>query len=126
MVKPSFLITLVLLTTTLPALASDCSISKTFRLQRAQQLTGSFHDPTGAILSGLQIELSTQQSKLRSLTTDNLGKYDFGEIPPGEYKVRVVHGNNDFCAPTVRCKADGCRFEPRLKLNPKNPEVTVY
>jgi hypothetical protein len=60
---------------------------------------------------------------VKSLRTDTLGAYDFGEVPSGRYRIHVHI--NAFCAPQVVCKADGCSLKSKLKLNSKNL-VTVY
>jgi hypothetical protein len=105
------------------AWASDCSVSREFELKHSQVLRGTLQDPQGLALSGSRIELLSGKQVFRSLRTDNLGIYDFGEIQPGTY--RVQGHANAFCAPQVVCKAEGCSFSSKLKLNSKNL-VTVH
>ena len=87
-------------------------------------MSGTFLDQSGAVLSGLNLELKSGQNVFRNVRTDNLGQYDFGEIPAGEYKLRVKYADDAFCAPIVRCGKE-CVVDPRLKVNPKH-NVVVY
>jgi hypothetical protein len=58
------------------------------------------------------------KTMVQRLKTDHLGIYDFGEIPPGKYRIHLYAFA--FCAPEVICKANGCGFRPKLKLKPKS------
>jgi len=100
------------------AWGSDCSISREFELRHSQVLRGILQDPQGLALSGSRIDVLSGEQVLRSLRTDNLGIYDFGEIQPGKYKVQI-HAQA-FCAPRVVCKANGCSFTSKSKLNSHN------
>jgi hypothetical protein len=110
---------------TISAQARDCSVSREFRLRHPQALAGAFEDPAGAVMSGIELELLSGKKVIRHLRTDNQGKYDFGEIPPGKYRVHVQYGGNALCAPKVKCGAEGCSLKPKLTLNPKDA-VMVY
>ncbi len=105
--------------------ARDCSTSKPFHLKRPQALSGILQDPVGAVLPQIELELLSGKNLFRHLRTDNLGKYDFGEVPAGEYRIHVQVGSNAFCAPKVRCRREECTVEQRLKVNSKDT-VTVY
>jgi hypothetical protein len=102
------------------ASARDCSISKRFRLSHAQRISGVLQDQSGAPLSGLNLELLSGRDVVQHIRTDNSGKYDFREIPVGEYRLHIVHGDSDFCAPRVKCSEQACSIEPQLKVNHKN------
>ena len=115
----------VVLIESLLAYAGDCSISKKFRLNTPQVLNGVLVDPAGVVLQGVTIELRSGKTAFRRLKIDEAGRYDFGEVPAGEYRVLVEHGDHDFCAPKVKCGKEGCILEPVLQINPKNT-VTVY
>lgn len=104
--------------------ARDCTTSRSFKVLRPQKLAGLLQDPVGAALPGVETQLIINQTVFRSAKANASGHYDFGEIPAGEYKLRI-YGNSNFCAPRVSCKPDACRVE-RLRLNPKIPAVTVY
>jgi hypothetical protein len=97
---------------TISAQARDCSVSKEFRLRHPQALAGVFEDPAGAVMSGVELELLSGKNFIRRLRTDNQGKYDFGRIPSGKYRVHVQSGGNALCAPKVKCGAEGCTLNP--------------
>jgi len=101
------------------ARARDCSVSKEFQLRRPQVLAGVLEDPVGAVLPGIELELRSAKKVVRHLRTDNLGRYDFGEVNPGKYRIHVHYGDNALCAPKVRCGADKCSLDPRVTVNPK-------
>ena len=115
----------LMLTVTLTAAASarDCSISKKFRLNHSQPLSGMLQDETGAPLSGLNLDLVSGRNMFRHIRTDKAGRYDFGEVPIGEYRLHVKY-DHAFCAPKVQCSKE-CMIDSRLKVNSKN-SVTVY
>jgi len=94
-------------------------MSKEFRLNRAQIVAGILQDPVGAELSGFDLELLTGGRIIRSLSTSNEGKYDFGEVPVGHYRIRIRHGGNPFCTPQVVCSSERCTL-PRLTLNSRS------
>jgi hypothetical protein len=100
--------------------ARDCSKSKPFQLGKPQVLSGTMQDPSGAVLPGIAVQLLSGKKVVRRLRTDNLGAYDFGEIPSGKYRIRVDYPGKAFCAPEVRCAAEGCSVNSTLKANPKN------
>jgi len=102
------------------ASARDCSISKRFRLSHAQTISGVLQDESGALLSALNLELLSGRDVFQHIRTDNSGRYDFGEIRAGEYRLHIIHGDSDFCGPRVKCEEQGCSIEPQLKVNPKN------
>ena len=106
------------------AQASDCSLSKEFRIDKAQAVTGVLEDPQGAALGGFELRLLSGKKTIRHLKTTVEGKYDFGEIPAGHYRIQVRHGDNLFCMPKVICSQERCTL-PRLTLNPKSM-VEVY
>ena len=99
---------------------AGCSTSKKFKLTHHQQLSGVFEDPAGAELSGLRVELVRSGSTVRTVTTDHVGRYDFGDTPAGGYRLRVIHGDEDFCAPKIHCRKEGCKIDTQLRVNAKH------
>src|SRR6266700_5083359 len=75
---------------------------------------GALKDPSGAVISGLQIELLAGKKVFRKLRTSNQGTFDFEEIPSGRYRIRVRH--RGFCAPEVECGTGGCTVKPYLRI----------
>jgi hypothetical protein len=107
------------------AAARDCSYSKEFHLRRAQVIAGTLEDPVGAALSGLELQLLSGRKTVSQVRTDSQGGYDFGEVPPGKYRIRIRYGElTPFCAPRIQCGSLACSVEGKVALNPKN-EVLV-
>ena len=111
---------MVLLAVTVAAQARDCSVSKEFQLRHPQVLAGVIEDPIGAALSGIELQLLSAGNPVRDLRTDNHGRYDFGEVPAGKYRIHVQYGGDPLCAPKIHCGSEGCSLKPRLTLNSKN------
>src|SRR5712692_461793 len=106
----------ILVAVTVSAHARNCSTSKEFDLRHSQVLAGALEDPSGAVLSGIELELLSAKKVVRHRRTDDLGRYDFGEVPSGKYRIRAHYGGNALCAPKVRCGADGCGLERRVTV----------
>ena len=103
------------------AQGKDCSTSKPFHLSKTQNLSGTFRDPSGALIPGIEVHLLSGNKVVRHVRTDNLGAYDFGEVPSGTYKIRVQYAPKDaFCAPEILCATEQCSINSTLKPNPKN------
>src|SRR5579872_280909 len=100
--------------------ARDCTVSKEFRLKRAQALAGVLQDPYGAPLSGMELELLSGTKIVHHARADNQGRYDFGDVPAGKYRIHIQYRGDPFCAPKAQCGAQGCSLQPKLMLNPKN------
>ncbi|MFZ0307829.1 MAG: carboxypeptidase-like regulatory domain-containing protein [Candidatus Sulfotelmatobacter sp.] len=101
--------------------ARDCSTSKPFHLPKTQKLSGTFRDPGGAVVPGIEVHLLSGKNVVRRVRTDISGAYDFGEVPSGTYKIRVKYAPKDaFCAPEIRCVGEQCTIDSTLKPNPKN------
>jgi hypothetical protein len=115
----------MLLVLTVAAPGKNCSFSKEFQITHPQILAGALEDPVGGVLSGIELELLSGKKVARHIRTDNLGKYDFGEIPSGKYRIHLQDGANVFCAPKIQCGIDGCGLKARVTVNPKSM-VTVY
>ena len=107
------------------ASASDCGTSKEFKVNGSQVLAGVLTDTANLPIPGLALELVNGKTVRNSLRTDNEGRFDFGRIPAGSYRLRIV--SQPFCAPKIRCEGVVCNVAGTLRLNEKkaNP-VTVY
>src|SRR5215472_14787234 len=52
-------------------------------------LQGTVYDPSGRFVPGAQIEIqSVEKNAVRSLVTDDKGRYREPLLPPGEYELR--------------------------------------
>jgi hypothetical protein len=100
--------------------AKDCSTSKTFEITHSQVLSGVLEDPTGATLSGIELQLLSRNEVIRRLRTSNQGEYDFGEVAPGKYRIRLEYGGNPLCAPEIKCRAGHCSIAHKVRINSKS------
>jgi len=110
----------VLIGTFISGEATDCTVSKEFRIRKPQALSGVLQDPYGAPLSGMELDLLSGRKVIRRLSADNEGRYDFGQVSPGKYRIHLLYGNDPFCAPEVQCGSQGCTLQTKLAINPKN------
>jgi hypothetical protein len=99
---------------------ADCAVSNEFRVKHPQTLTGVLTDPNDVTVPRIGLDLISRGKVVQSLRTNNAGAYDFGTLSSGRYRIHVKYGANSFCAPKVRCPNEGCRLDPRLKINPQN------
>src|SRR5215475_7633446 len=88
--------------------ASSCTISNEFQLQRPQVLAGILENPTPTTLRGVRIELLNGKKVTARATTDNDGKYSFGNVLAGRYCIRIRLRGDPFCAPIVKCDEAEC------------------
>ena len=58
---------------------------------QSERLCGAVQDPTGAIIAGASLDLSTAGSRFDT-TTDSGGQFCFSALLPGEYEL-TVQGN---------------------------------
>jgi hypothetical protein len=101
------------------AWAKDCTVSREFELKHSQTLAGVLEDPIPAALPGFELDLLAGHKIVASAVTDNRGKYSFGEVAAGRYRIHIRHGGDPFCAPTVKCDGAACSVQHQVKLNPK-------
>ena len=99
--------------------AGDCSALRMFEIKHSQVLAGTLEDPAGQVLSGIELQLLSRKSAVRHVTTNNNGQYDFGNLRPGRYTIRLKGVGSAFCAPKVECGSERCSIE-RLTVNPKS------
>src|SRR5215471_12594122 len=90
------------------AWAKDCTVSKEFQLLHSQQLSAVLEDQMGAAISGYDLELIAGKRVIMRVETGNGGKYSFGEVAAGRYRIRVRHDGDPFCAPQVKCDQTNC------------------
>ena len=71
-------------------LFSFLSITSILNAQTATRISGTIKDPNGAAVSGAQIVLNNRTTQTeRTVTTDPNGNFEFADIAPGEYVLRV-------------------------------------
>lgn len=99
--------------------ARNCRVSKEFTLDHPQILAGAIEAPYGAVIPGMKMELLSGKKVIRSVHTNNLGQYDFAEVPIGKYRLRVKDGADSFCAPPIDCGQEHCSIGSKASLDPK-------
>src|SRR2546425_9119800 len=52
-------------------------------------ITGSVQDQAGASIVGARVELSAENMRQQSTTTNQSGAFQFKRVPPGKYQVQV-------------------------------------
>ncbi|QOY87276.1 TonB-dependent receptor [Paludibaculum fermentans] len=69
-------------------------LAMVFALVAAAQSTtvvkGEVDDPSGSFVPGAQVTLSGGKGYTKTVTTNELGTYEFEPLPPGKYKLRVA------------------------------------
>lgn len=94
--------------------ASDDVIdSKKFEVKKPQRLKGILYDWQNARIAGLRLQLRSNKGLVKEIHTGEIGEYDFGEIAPGKYQIRMI--NSPWCRIEVVC-SESCSIKPRLKV----------
>jgi len=99
-------------------------------LAKPTHLLGVLADPTGARFEKSKVELrrwisATDQVLLKVVETDNVGRFDLGQIEAGQYRfLPATHGG--FKQPeSVLCPQAECRVELVLQVNPTDIPESV-
>jgi hypothetical protein len=104
---------LILLTASLYA-RDDIIDSKRFEIRKPQSLKGILFDLAEARIAGLRLQLRSGNKTVKEITTGEVGEYDFGEIAPGKYRIRMI--NTHWCPIEVVCSNDICSIKPHVKI----------
>src|SRR5947207_9059695 len=76
-----------MLALTVPILAPD---SLSAQGETTSAIVGSVSDPTGAAMAGAKVTItSTENGLKRSVKTDSAGRFNFPQLKPGPYSVKV-------------------------------------
>jgi hypothetical protein len=84
---------------------------------RVRSLKGTLKDPIPLPIPGLELELLQSGKAVKQTKTTDGGKFNFGEVPPGIYQMRIV--SMPFCAPKIDCRSGSCVVATQLRLNEK-------
>ena len=68
---------------------SSTASDKSKSAQGPGRITGTVKDPTGAIIPGAQVVLSTDKGEARTSSTDNAGRYSLDGLPLDTYTLAV-------------------------------------
>jgi hypothetical protein len=91
-------------------------------------LTGTVTDPSGAVISGATVTLtSISTGQVRSVVTDSAGYYQFGLLAPGNYKVSFsASGFKTVDVPSITINATNTAvLNHSLEVGTQTQQVTV-
>lgn len=101
------------------AAAKNHPVSNTFAIDQPKTFAGTLTDQTGADIANESFELLDERNKvINAVVTGPDGKYDFGILQPGRYRVRLKNKGErgkldwEWCAPVVECSESSCRLLP--------------
>jgi hypothetical protein len=114
--KPSFLRRTLILALVCLVLAANL---------RADTISGTVQDPSGAVVAGARIEITGDNlSQPLVLTSDESGKFSAANLSAGRYSVRVVKDGFDELASTVELH-DTANLELKLTIASQQTSVNV-
>ncbi|HEV3482339.1 MAG TPA: carboxypeptidase regulatory-like domain-containing protein [Candidatus Acidoferrales bacterium] len=122
--RPKFVFTLLLCLAVLFACASRVSAQSS----TTGALTGVVTDPSGGVISGATVTLtSTTTGQVRTGTTDAGGNYKFSLIPPGTYSLKFeAAGFKTSTVPSVTVNVTETPvLNQKLEIGAQTAEVTV-
>jgi Carboxypeptidase regulatory-like domain len=91
-------------------------------------VTGAVTDPQGAVVAGATVTLTdVQTNAARTSVTGSGGNYDFQELDPGNYTVKVSKaGFREYLATSVEVHVSSVtRIDAKMLVGPTTEEVTV-
>src|SRR5256885_2551558 len=92
---------------------------------RAQTISGTVQDPSGAVVAGARIEITGGDlTQPVVLSSDGQGKFVSPELKPGSYSVRVVREGFDPLVKTVDLQA-AVQLQLTLAIAAKQENISV-
>lgn len=90
-------------------------------------ITGTVTDPSGAVVAGATVSVTSQTGQVRTSTTDAAGTYKFGLLAPGNYRVKFeAAGFKAVEIPgTAITVTETAVLDGRLEVGLQTQEVTV-
>jgi Carboxypeptidase regulatory-like domain len=111
--------------------AAVVALSGSLALLSAQSSSGSLEgqvaDPSGAAVSGAAVQVTEADGRVRRSVTDIQGRYRFGNLPPGIYRVRITSsGFKPFEDPNIDIAAGTAhQLTVRLQIEESKQNVTI-
>jgi hypothetical protein len=105
-------------------------LTPNLRVNELARISGSLVDDTGAPFKASRVELRTyisakQQSSVKTVMTDEHGKFDLGKVEPGQYRL-LASDTRAFAQPqTLTCAAKECTYDIKLHVNPTDLPASV-
>ena len=91
-------------------------------------ITGTVTDASGAVVPAATVTIVGDQTKLtRSLQTTEAGRYDFVNLPIGNYTITVTHGGfQSLNIPSIQVQANRtAAVDANLKVGQVGESITV-
>ncbi len=91
------------------------------------QISGTVHDPTGAVIAGAKMLLSSPTGQTRETRSSSEGYYRFSDVEPGEYSLRVTApGFAGYTATSITVGVtETVDVSPRMRLGAATTSVEV-
>src|SRR5262249_53651642 len=90
-------------------------------------ISGAVTDQAGAAISGATVTLkAVATGRTRAATTDNAGVYNFPNLPPGEYQIRITaHGFTSREITAQLAVSQALRADAQLSVGSTNETVNI-
>ena len=104
-------------------------VTPNLSLRQRAHISGSLVDDSGAPLQRMRVELrlyvsAQRQSPVRSVRTDDQGRFDVGKIEAGQYRM-LAPATRVYAQPQMlTCSREECQFSIQLHVNPSDLPIS--
>ncbi|HKR84972.1 MAG TPA: carboxypeptidase regulatory-like domain-containing protein [Terriglobales bacterium] len=92
----------------------------------AETISGTIHDPSGAVLPGATVEITGNLlTQAVVITSDGAGKFTSSELPSGTYSVRITHNGFEPLVQMVDLHGSAVQLDLKLTVAGERVSVTV-
>lgn len=105
-------------------------VTPNLRVIETARISGTLVDDSGEPFKASRVELriytsASEQSSLKTVTTDEHGVFDLGTVEPGQYRL-LASATRVFAQPQkLTCATEECKFDIRLHANPTDLSASV-